>query len=155
RTSGTAAPPPPTPPAAPQAPPGAGSYPVVTAAPEHNRGAAPRPQPAPPPATPRPAADRGVSVFETFSWLLGWFFLPGLLLTLIFLLMPLIDRARVDNIKAASREGQVRLQRARLALDRKYDQRLEEIRTKKRDLDQRRAKVELRQKAAEQQAAEG
>jgi lipopolysaccharide export LptBFGC system permease protein LptF len=132
---------------------GAKAPPLPAAAePRTVREATPAARPA---AAPAGHSAPRLSVFETFSWLLGWFFLPGLVLVLAALLLPLVHNANVESIKADERAGKLRLEKAHLALERKVDQKREDWRKSQRELEVRKSKLAARQREADRQTAAG
>jgi hypothetical protein len=100
------------------------------------RSEPPPPEAPPPPAVrPAPAAPKaGTGILDTFGMVLGCLFLPGLFLTVLFLLLPVIHRAGVGSIDAAEIDLEVSLTKARQDLERKKDVEREDMRKKERDL---------------------
>jgi hypothetical protein len=76
----------------------------------------------------------GGTVFDAVGVLLGFLFLPGLFLTLLFLLAPAIDRAFAETNRAKEIELDLPVTKARQDLKRKKEEKLEDVRKKEREL---------------------
>ena len=97
--------------------------------------AAPSHLPAPASAAPRAAAPGGSGgFFDALGVVLGLLFLPGLFLTLLFALLPAIHRSWINSMEAAGMDLDLPIAKARQELQRKKDDKLEEVRKKEKEL---------------------
>jgi hypothetical protein len=112
-------------------------------------------QPTPPAASPpipmatpapRPDAGAGSGVRDVLGMILGFLFLPGLFLTLLFLLLPIIGRGRLSAIDADQLDLDAPVTKARQELDQKKSEKRDEIRKNERDVQAKQDDVRDRQK---------
>jgi hypothetical protein len=118
------------------------------AAPSQAAPAAPMP-PAPSPSPmPASAPDAGArsSVGDLLGMVLGILFLPGLIITVVFLLLPIIGRGRLSAIEADQIELDVPVTKARQELEQKKTEKRDEIRKNERDVQAKLDDIPDRQK---------
>src|SRR5262249_29817896 len=110
----------------------------------------PVPVNSPPPAAPARAG--GFS--DAFGVLLGFLFLPGLFLTLLFLLLPVLHRAWIHWRDAAGMELDLPIAKARQELERKKGDKLDEILKKEKELKYKQADLRDRRRELDEREKE-
>ncbi len=82
---------------------------------------------------PAESSSGGGGMFDAVGVLLGFLFLPGLFLTLLFLLAPSLDRAFAETYSAREIELNLPVTKAKQELERKKDEKREELRKKEKE----------------------
>jgi hypothetical protein len=92
-------------------------------------------------AAPAAEAARPAGAFDLVGWTLSWLFLPGLFLTVVFVFLPIVERAGLASLEAAAIDADLPYTKARQELDRKKEEKRDDVRRKDRELQFKRDEV--------------